>query len=147
MIPPGLCLQTSFYFSIIYEVLWMYTVLYDEPNVPKERDWAQGREKKVKSFPQRNLQFRIYLSCSYYLNTQLLNQFLANIPDICIPILLLKWINSEMRFVWLSFLISKNKMKMAGEPSEGHSLILCGYLPLNVVWKTVVNLYLEPSSY
>lgn len=59
----------------------MYTVLYDEQNVPEERDLAQGREEKIKSFPQRNLWFRIYLSCSYYLNTQLLNQFLANIPD------------------------------------------------------------------
>lgn len=28
----------------------MYTVLYDEQNVPKEKDWAQGREKKNQVF-------------------------------------------------------------------------------------------------
>lgn len=28
----------------------MYTVLYDEQNVPEERDLAQGREEKSKVF-------------------------------------------------------------------------------------------------
>lgn len=78
----------------------MYTVLYDEQNVPEERGGAQGRKKKMKRFPQRKLLLRVDWSCPCYLKTQLLNnQILTNIPDMCIPVLFSKWSNSEMKFV------------------------------------------------
>lgn len=66
--------HTSFYSVIIYEVLWLHTVLHNEKNVPRRK------RERVKGVPQRSLLFSRLDGC-HYLNMKLMNQFLADHPN------------------------------------------------------------------
>lgn len=109
IVPKNRSLQASVYrHHFIFYYLWsamkVHSTVWWAECAKRERLSSRKREKSS-VFPQRNLLFRIYLSCSYYLNTQLLSSFLATIRNTYIPILFFKWFNSERKFVYNLYLV------------------------------------------
>ena len=79
----------------------MYTILNDEQNVPKERDWAQGRKKKKKKCSSEEITLQNWLDLPLVLKHTAAESHFGLHPWYVYSCIFLKWSDLELKFVWL----------------------------------------------
>ena len=84
----------------------MYTILNDEQNVPKERDWAQGRKEKKNKTKQKNcsldeITLQNWLDLPLVLKHTAAESHFGLHPWYVYSHIFFKWSDLEMKFVWL----------------------------------------------
>ena len=80
----------------------MYTILNDEQNVPKERDWAQERkEKKKKNCSSEEITLQNWLDLPLVLKHTAAESHFGLHPWYVYSHIFFKWSDLEMKFVRL----------------------------------------------